>query len=196
MRPSSVLLLVHLCGIGNAITWHVPPDIKDGYYSITLDEANSQVPTLEAIRATELEVLTEFNSSLELSPNHTLSRRDFSIPVHKKGCMNNPRKLDPVDHYDTKRAMYNWCDRGWKIERRTLMVGVRNDTLYWVCNHKKGRELNECSSKELVAAEKIFNETCGEDKGAWVELKKWKKSYGRMNKGTTKENSSIKCRQY
>lgn len=104
--------------------------------------------------------------------------------------------MDPADHYATKMAMYNWCDRGWKIQRHLLMIGVRNDTIYWACNHKPGAELNECRSKELIAAEKIFDETCGEGKGAWVELKKWKKSYGRVNKGGTKANGTIVCAPY
>ena len=100
------------------------------------------------------------------------------LPVSRKGCVKNSPPLDPADHYATKQALYNWCDRNFKIAAFQAMVGVNNTVVYWICNIQKFK-YNRCSSKELIAAEKIFNETCGEDKGAWIAMKTRAKTVGR-----------------
>ena len=159
--------------------------MEDGYYALSFDDADSKSPTIERRGDYDIEPFTNYSdpeNDYATDARHSISAQKKGLMVKKHVCINKTRTLDPTDHYDTKIALYNWCDNGYKIGRLQVMVGVKNTVVYWVCNHI-GTKLSinprtPCSQKELVEVEWIFNQTCGEDKGAWVMLST-KKSIGR-----------------
>ncbi|KAH6897278.1 hypothetical protein B0T10DRAFT_557103 [Thelonectria olida] len=173
----------------------MPQDAQDGIYGLYFDDHDTHLssPKIQRMHGIQPQPanLDIFSRSEERPPDAVGPELIIDwdkvpphpLPVSSYGCTNCTAPLDPLAHWISKQVLYRRCDLGMKVYRFFGEVAVQGDVIVWVCSCLWFFKRNPCPLTELYTAETIFNQTCGEDKGAWVHMKKWRKSYGRSIRG-------------
>ena len=160
------------------ITWIPPPELEDGLYNLNFPEDDeSPYPTIARIGN-----ITLYENAHTPQLEHDLVPRALPLPISRKGCPNKAVPLDPDDHFATRQAIWNWCRADRLTWGATVQLALKGTVMYWVCNHDYRLFVSErvpCRLDEIMDAERVFNETCGANKGAWITMKEWRKNYGR-----------------
>ncbi|KAI5465567.1 hypothetical protein BGZ63DRAFT_420123 [Mariannaea sp. PMI_226] len=195
MQPSG-FIFTGLLGASTVLSfeWAIPSSLEHGVYGIYFDKHDEFMtrPKFERIEGSEAiggnkspTLLSQKRSFQDIEPlvyDHH-STPPIEIPVSSQGCTESRAPLDPDEHWQAKQLMYWECDRGRRVHRYFGQWATNGTVAVWVCSCKWFGFMNPCPLEELYAAETIFNHTCGDDKGAWVHMKEWRKSYGRGTKG-------------
>lgn len=102
------------------------------------------------------------------------------LPISEYGCTVDKSPLDNEDTLDAKRKIYSFCGEGGTVGDVRVELALTGSMYYFVCAY--GTNIftaTPCPPWELWQFEKIINNTCGHDKGGYVQMKEWKKAYGR-----------------
>ncbi|KAM5351339.1 hypothetical protein ACJ41O_004062 [Fusarium nematophilum] len=185
----------------DVVTFAPPADLEDGFHVIELDEGDGDFvrPNLQGhlrsfldlFRKREKRDPAKKEGITNTSANDPLSEDPTPLPVSKKGCTQNTSALDPADHWSAKQKFHLFCENKNSVYRQQAFVGVKGTAQFWICGYGSVCDRAGCSVNEIIKAEGIFNQTCGDNRGAWIHMKKWKKSFGRGPKG-----EDIHCKRF
>ncbi|CAM1506139.1 Fc.00g057800.m01.CDS01 [Cosmosporella sp. VM-42] len=177
-----------LCLAIRNITWTPPPDMEDGVYSILFHENyEDSYPIIKRTGPLSFEEIVAFDKYDDENEDHGLAAcgEQLALPISRKGCHELDTPLDPADQYASRQAMYNFCAGLRTTADHTIMLALKGTVYYYICNLGKIEDPVQCNLDEMKDAEAHFNKNCGNDKAAWITMKKRKKHYGRAHVAET-----------
>ncbi|KAF7545638.1 hypothetical protein G7Z17_g9021 [Cylindrodendrum hubeiense] len=157
------------------LSWGLPGNLTDGRYTMTFQGNN--IYGQPVLHRGHGPITNDTDIGKIILPRGTEQPSVVSglMPVSNSGCFRDASPLDPDDYFASKEALANYCE-DFRVSRMRVDIALHGSVMVFVC---AAEQVTKCAEWEYLEAERIFNRTCGEDRGAWLTMKSLGRSYGR-----------------